>query len=86
MWRTNRSKIETSIIVLELLGIQKIKKFYDYLIAVLSFTLTSLKKNAGSLDEPTNQAYDDAARRHRRLEQTNRCEMSWSYNVGKNTT
>lgn len=57
-------KIETSIIdSYELLGDPEDQElFYDYLIANLKLYFDKFEEElAGSLDEPTNQAYDDAA-------------------------
>lgn len=57
-------KIETSIIdSYELLGDPEDQElFYDYLIANLKLYFDKFEEElSGSLDEPTNQAYDDAA-------------------------
>ena len=57
-------KIETSIIdSYELLGDPEDQElFYDYLVANLKLYFDKFEEElAGSLDEPTNQAYDDAA-------------------------
>ena len=57
-------KIETSIVdSYELLGDPEDQElFYDYLIANLKLYFDKFEEElAGSLDEPTNQAYDDAA-------------------------
>ena len=57
-------KIETSIVdSYELLGDPEDQElFYDYLVANLKLYFDKFEEElAGSLDEPTNQAYDDAA-------------------------
>ena len=57
-------KIETSIIdSYELLGDPEDQElFYDYLVANLKLYFDKFEEElAGSLDEPTNQAYTDAA-------------------------